>query len=309
MNTESKLLNATIALLLLATSAAARAEGPVKPNPAAAEARADIGKTLGFVPQFFLKFPEEALPGAWNEMKTLQLNPNTALPGRSKELIGLAVAAQIPCHYCIYAHTEFAKLNGASDTEIGEAVAMAAMTRHWSAFLNGIQTDETKFRAEIAKIVSNVKHASGKPAGKAIVVVDGQTALAEVTQMLGYAPEFLTRFPDAARAGAWRQMRDVQLNPNTALPGKTKELMGLAVAAQVPCRFCIIAHTEFAKLNGATDAEITEAIAMASLTRDLSTLLNGMQVDESQFRKDVDHIVKGATAAAAKKKPVHTAAR
>jgi AhpD family alkylhydroperoxidase len=68
--------------------------------------------------------------------------------------------------------------------------------------------------------------------------------------------------------------------------------MGLAVASQVPCRFCIIAHTEFAKLNGATDAEITEAIAMAAFTRDMSTMLNGMQIDETQFRKDVDHLVK-----------------
>ena len=83
-------------------------------------------------------------------MKGLQLNPNTALPGRTKELIGLAVAAQVPCRYCIVAHTEFAKLNGASAAEIGEAVAMAAITRHWSTFLNGIQTDEAKFRAEIA---------------------------------------------------------------------------------------------------------------------------------------------------------------
>ncbi len=64
-------------------------------------ARADIGKTLGFVPQFFLKLPEGMLPGAWEEMKTLQMNPNTALPGRTKELIGLAVAAQVPCRYCI----------------------------------------------------------------------------------------------------------------------------------------------------------------------------------------------------------------
>jgi AhpD family alkylhydroperoxidase len=306
MNTKTKLINLSIALLLIGASASARAEG-AKSNAAAA-ARADIAKTLGFVPQFFLKFPEEVLPGAWDEMKSLQLNPNTALPGRSKELIGLAVAAQIPCRYCILAHTEFAKLNGASETEIGEAVAMAAITRHWSTFLNGIQTDETKFRGEIAKIVANVKAASASkaPAGKPIDVVDGQTALAQVTQMLGYAPEFLQRFPGVARAGAWRQMRDVQLNPATAVSGKNKELMGLAVASQVPCRFCIIAHTEFAKLNGATDAEITEAIAMASLTRDLSTLLNGMQVDEPQFRKDVDRLVKGATAAAKKE---HTASR
>jgi len=310
MNLKIKLVNVSVALFLLGASASARAEGTAKANPAAAAARADIGKTLGFVPQFFLKFPEEALPGAWEEMKTLQLNPNTALPGRSKELIGLAVSAQIPCRYCIYAHTEFAKLNGASETEVGEAVAMAGLTRHWSTVLNGIQTDETKFRGEIAKIVANVKQAaaSNAPAGKPINVVDGQTALAQAAQMLGYVPEFLKRFPDEARAGAWRQFRDVQLSPATALTGKNKELMGLAVASQIPCRFCIIAHTEFAKLNGASDAEITEAVAMGALTRDLSTLLNGMQVDESQFRKDVDHIVKGATAAAAAKK-VHTAAR
>jgi hypothetical protein len=37
---------------------------------------------------------------------------------------------------------------------------------------------------------------------------------------------------------------------------------------------------------------------MASLTRDLSTMLNGMQVDEPQFRRDIDHVVKGAKAAA-----------
>jgi AhpD family alkylhydroperoxidase len=306
MTTKIKLRNASLGLLLLggATLATtARAEG-AKPSPAAAAARADIGKTLGFVPQFFLKFPEEILPGAWEEMKTLQLNPNTALPGRTKELVGLAVAAQIPCRYCIVAHTEFARLNGASEAEVGEAVAMAAMTRHWSTFLNGIQTDETKFRGEIAKIVANVKASSaGKtPAGKPIDVVDGQTALAQATQMLGYAPEFLQRFPAASRAGAWRQFRDVQLSPTTALSGKQKELMGLAVASQIPCRFCIIAHTELAKLNGATDAEITEAVAMASLTRDLSTLLNGMQVDEAQFRRDVEHIVKNVAAGAKKER-------
>ena len=296
MNLETKLVTTALALLVLGAAAPARAAQPATQNAAAAAAKSDIAKTLGFVPQFFTKFPEEMLPGVWEEMKTLQMNPNTALSGRTKELIGLAVAAQIPCRYCIIGHTEFARLNGASDTEIGEAVGMAAITRHWSTFLNGIQTDETKFRAEIAKIVAHVKASGGKaPAGKPVAVVDGDTALAEVTQLLGSAPEFLQRFPGVARAGAWRQMRDVQMNPATAISGKNKELMGLAVAAQVPCRFCIIAHTEFARLNGATDAEITEAIAMASFTRDMSTMLNGMQVDEAQFRKDVDHLVRNVT--------------
>jgi AhpD family alkylhydroperoxidase len=300
MNTTKMMKMVTVAVVGFALAPAARAAE----NPAAAAAKADIQKTLGFVPQFFTRFPEEALPGAWEEMKTLQLNPATVLPGRTKELIGLGVAAQIPCRYCIVAHTEFAKLNGASEAEIGEAVAMAALTRHWSTFLNGIQTDEPKFRAEIAKIVDNVKKASANktPAGAPVAVVDGASALKEATQMLGgYVPEFIREFPAEARAGAWKAFRDVQLSPSTALSGKQKELVGLAVAAQVPCRFCVIAHTEFAKLNGASDAEIKEAIGMASLTRELSTMLNGMQVDEAQFKRDVDRLVKGAKAA--KKNP------
>src|SRR5262245_32568337 len=98
----------------LADKAPARAAtGP------AAEARADIGKTLGFVPQFFLDFPDAVLPGTWDEMKGLQLNPNTALAPKVKELIGLAVASQIPCKYCIVAHTQFAQLGGASSAEVG----------------------------------------------------------------------------------------------------------------------------------------------------------------------------------------------
>src|SRR5262245_44464492 len=108
----TKVLMAAVAVAGLAFASRARAE---KARELAIQ---DIQKTLGFVPQFFTKFPESALPGAWEEMKTLQLNPHTALQGKTKELIGLGVAAQIPCKYCIFAHTEFARLNGASDREI-----------------------------------------------------------------------------------------------------------------------------------------------------------------------------------------------
>ena len=40
---------------------------------------------------------------------------------------------------------------------------------------------------------------------------------------------------------------------------KTKQLIGLAVAAQIPCAYCVYAHTKFAKAAGATDAQIKEA--------------------------------------------------
>ena len=108
----------------------------------------DIEKTLGMVPGFFKVFPQSGIAGAWDEFKTLQLNPNTALDGKTKQLIGLAVAAQIPCQYCIYFHASAAKANGASQEEIEEAVAMAAMTRHWSTVLNGMEVDLDSFKKD-----------------------------------------------------------------------------------------------------------------------------------------------------------------
>jgi AhpD family alkylhydroperoxidase len=108
----------------------------------------DINQTLGSVPTFFKLFPEAGIAGAWAEFKSVQLNPNTKLNGKTKELIGLAVSAQIPCHYCIYFHTTAAKLNGATDEEIREAVAMAAIVRHWSTVLNGMQVDFNGFKQE-----------------------------------------------------------------------------------------------------------------------------------------------------------------
>ncbi len=274
-------------------TAAARAED--KPATPADVARADIAKTLGFVPGFFKAFPEIALPGVWEEMKGLQLNPNTALSGRTKELIGMAVAAQVPCKYCVYAHDEFARLNGASAAEVGEAVAVGGIERHWSAYFYGLQLDETKFRAEIARIIENGKKPQ-RP-GAEIKVVDAKTALQDIEKTLGFVPEFLRKLPEAALPGAWRELEEVKLNPNTQLSIKHKALIALAVASQVPSRACVVAETEIARMAGATDREIAEAVGMAAITRNMSTLLNGQQVDERAFRADVDRLVAGARAA------------
>jgi AhpD family alkylhydroperoxidase len=120
-----------------------------KAEDAAAQATyRDIEQTLGSVPSFFKVFPESAIAGAWAEFKAVQLNPKTKLDGKTKELIGLAVAAQIPCQYCVYFHTAAAKANGASDQEVGETVAMAAVVRHWSTVLNGMQVDLAGFKRE-----------------------------------------------------------------------------------------------------------------------------------------------------------------
>ena len=137
--------------VLLAVGLSLTAPPPSAAQPARAageDTYRDITETLGSVPGFMKMFPEAGIAGAWNEMKSIQLNPDTKLGGKEKELIGLAVAAQIPCSYCIYFHTQAARLNGATDEEIREAVAMAAITRHWSTVLNGMEIDQASFKQE-----------------------------------------------------------------------------------------------------------------------------------------------------------------
>ena len=80
--------------------------------------------------------------------------------------------------------------------------------------------------------------------------------------------------PDQALKPLWDEYLAV-MNPTGALDGKTKQLIGLAVAAQIPCEYCVFAHTKAAKAAGATDAQIKEAIAVAALIRFNSTMLNG----------------------------------
>ena len=121
----------------------------------AAAAYKDIEQTLGSVPSFFKAFPEVGIAGAWAEFKSVQLNPDTALDGKTKELIGLAVASQIPCEYCVYFHTSAARANGATDEEIRETVAMAAIVRHWSTVLNGMQVDLTTFKQEVDTVLAH----------------------------------------------------------------------------------------------------------------------------------------------------------
>ena len=93
--------------------------------------------------------------------------------------------------------------------------------------------------------------------------------------------------PQAALNSGWQEWMAV-FNPKGALDGKTKELIGLAVAAQVPCQYCIYAHTVGAKHAGATDEEIKEAVAASALVRKMSTELNGNQYDMADFKRQID---------------------
>jgi len=138
-----------IALTCLLSLAAADHALAQDSRKAAEETLRDIQATLGVVPGFFRAFPEAGLPGAWAEFKQVQVAENTKLSPKTKQLIGLAVSAQVPCAYCVYFHTEVAKAYGATPDEIKEAVALAAISRHWSTVLNGMAVDMATFRSEV----------------------------------------------------------------------------------------------------------------------------------------------------------------
>lgn len=100
-------------------------------------------------PMFFKDaYPEHALESALQARGVLE-GEEAALDSKTRELIALGVAAQIPCTYCVYSHTRNARAQGATEAEIREAVAAAATVRQWSTVLNGMQYDLEAFKAEI----------------------------------------------------------------------------------------------------------------------------------------------------------------
>lgn len=107
----------------------------------------------------------------------------------------------------------------------------------------------------------------------------------EIEETFGAVPTWVGEMPDSALPGFWTMMRDFQL-AETRIPNKYKELIGLGVAGATRCRYCVLFHTEAARLFGATDDEIAEASMMAAHTMGASTFLNAQAIDYDGFRKE-----------------------
>lgn len=136
-----------------------------------ADLKKELEQTFGFVPSFALTTTPIGLRLWWTGVRDFQLSDKTALDNKTKELIGLGVSAQIPCHYCLLFHTEAARLNGASEAEIQEAIFMASLTRQGSTILNGAQLDTTVFDREMGKIVNYLKQQGAAQGARPVVNV------------------------------------------------------------------------------------------------------------------------------------------
>jgi AhpD family alkylhydroperoxidase len=126
-----------------------------------------IEHLFGFVPTFFKLIPDSTLELEWQLMQRVQMDEGP-IPNKYRELIGVGIAATTKCAYCIFFHTEMARLNGATDAEIEDAVHYAKSSAGWSTYLNGMQLDINQFRAEILRAADHVRGMQGTMPGKKV---------------------------------------------------------------------------------------------------------------------------------------------
>ncbi|WP_172299838.1 carboxymuconolactone decarboxylase family protein [Pseudoruegeria sp. HB172150] len=138
---------------VVATSLTILASGSIASAQQSAEqARAEAAEMMGGKPLPDIEnYPDFATGVAWEWMKAMESGEGP-LDVKTSNLIGLAVAAQIPCEFCSAYHYAAAKAAGATDQELAHAAAMAGYTRNWSAVLYGTQTDIPAYKKLVAEV-------------------------------------------------------------------------------------------------------------------------------------------------------------
>lgn len=116
----------------------------------------EIEEMFGVVPMMFKILPDSSLELEWKLYKQVQFEKG-AIPNKYRELIGLAVSAVTKCKYCIFYHTELAKLFGATNEEIEDALHYAKSSVGWSTYISGHQLDFEKFKSEITHACDHVR--------------------------------------------------------------------------------------------------------------------------------------------------------
>jgi AhpD family alkylhydroperoxidase len=122
--------------------------------------REDVYKQIeglfGLVPVMFKSLPDSSLELEWQLFNRVQFDEG-AIPNKYRELIGVAISAITKCRYCSFYHTELARLNGATEAEIEDAVHFAKSSSGWSTYLNGLQVDYEVFKEEVLQACEHVR--------------------------------------------------------------------------------------------------------------------------------------------------------
>jgi AhpD family alkylhydroperoxidase len=116
----------------------------------------DIEEMFGLVPGFLKNVPDATLELEWELFKKVQFEDG-AIPNKYRELIGLAISAVTKCQYCLFFHTEIAKLCGATQEEIEDALHFAKSSVGWSTYITGMQTNLEEFKKEVLEACEHVR--------------------------------------------------------------------------------------------------------------------------------------------------------
>lgn len=122
----------------------------------------EIEGLFGVVPGFFRLLPESSLEHEWKSFRTTFFDEG-AIPNKYRELIALGAAAVGRCMYCAYYHAAVARLHGATDEEIEEAVRIVKTSNGWSTYIHGMQMDYEEFKKEVDQAVKYVREKMAVP--------------------------------------------------------------------------------------------------------------------------------------------------
>ena len=147
-------------------------------------------------------------------------------------------------------------------------------------------SNSNSVRHIVAALATGLAIACTAPALAQDAMTSAEDTYKEIESMLGGVPSFVKMYPKAGVAGAWALSRDM-LFQETALDLKTKALISLAVAAQIPCQYCVWSDTRDALAAGATEEQVREAVAISALTRHWSTIFNGNMIDFETYKKEL----------------------
>lgn len=148
------------------------------------------------------------------------------LDSKTRELIAVASSAVLRCGHCTKAHIGRAKKAGAGKEDISEALMVAALISSGTQLFWMIDDYEEMLGA-------------GKKA----------------------APWFIEQTASTGRR--WKSFHDA-VHDDGALDRKTKELIATAVGCLGRCQHCTRTHVEQSLEHGASKAEVTEALMIAS---------------------------------------------
>ncbi len=118
----------------------------------------EIEETLGLVPTVLKELPDSTLELEWQLYKKVQFEEGP-IPNKYRELIGVAVSAVTKSEASTFYHTEMAKLHGATQEEIEDAVHFAKSSIGWGTYIDGLQLDLDQFKDEVLQLCEHVRSA------------------------------------------------------------------------------------------------------------------------------------------------------